>query len=108
MARASPTPFAVTSGATGSTASTGPDLLVGRRGDDVLEGDAGDDVLVGRRGADRLDPANNMGDDTLRGDRGHDLLNARDHVRGNDSADGGRGDDRCPADVDDSLTHSES
>ena len=108
MARASPTPFAVTSRRNRFYGLDGPDLLVGRTGDDVLEGDAGDDVLVGRRGADRLDPANNMGDDTLRGDRGHDLLNARDHVRGNDSADGGRGDDRCPADVDDSLTHCES
>jgi hypothetical protein len=69
------------------------DVICGLGGDDTILGLGGDDLLLGGEGRDTL--IGGSGDDILRGEGGNDTLIIRDGVRGNDTADGGDGFDRC-------------
>ena len=82
--------------------TAGHDVICARGGADVVYGGGGNDLIYGNRGTDRLygGPGRDRifggtGKDMLRGGHQRDRLNTRDHVRGNDSAYGGRGNDAC-------------
>ena len=92
----------------------GNDVICTGSGNDVISGGAGSDVVVSRGGADRItagggndyvdagkgaDTATGgKGSDVLMGRAGKDVLHGRDHVKGNDTMNGGPGKDRCDAD----------
>ena len=71
----------------------GADVVYGNGGNDLIYGNRGDDRLYGGPGRDRL--FGGAGKDMLRGGHQRDRLNTRDHVRGNDFAYAGRGNDSC-------------
>lgn len=70
--------------------SGGNDTIIGGPGDDTLGGEGGNDFIVGNSGA-----------DTLLGESGRDNLNAVDLINGNDSMNGGSGNDICYGDIND-------
>jgi Ca2+-binding RTX toxin-like protein len=86
------------------SAGAGNDTVYGGKGDDQIDGDGGSDALFGSAGNDRV--YGDAGDDTLMGEAGNDTLGGDGEDRlwfktesdpaaltGNDSLDGGDGDD---------------
>jgi Tol biopolymer transport system component len=81
----------------------GNDRINGAGGNDILLGGAGDDTISGGDGADSL--VGGAGSDTLIGGRAADVLNSIDIIQGNDTLDGGPGQDSCRSDGQDLKTH---
>ena len=80
----------------------GPDTLLGALGDDYIFGGTGGDEVKGAGGADRLH--GDKGSDEVNGGGSGDGLYLKDEVQGNDSGNGGEGDDSCTADPGDILS----
>jgi Ca2+-binding RTX toxin-like protein len=78
----------------------GDDTVLGGRGDDAVVGGSGNDVLDGEAGRDVV--TGGAGKDSVRGGDGDDSLDVRDGAPG-DSADGGRGSNRCTRDAGDTI-----
>jgi Ca2+-binding RTX toxin-like protein len=77
----------------------GNDTIFGLGGNDEISGGGGNDEVCSGKGNDTL--RGDGGDDKLEGLRGDDRLNTKDHVRGNDEAHGGSGQDACETDPED-------
>jgi Ca2+-binding RTX toxin-like protein len=84
----------------------GSDVIRGQADDDSMEGDGQNDHMYGGQGADcvgagctfkEIDPA----------EAGNDFLKTKDHVAGNDVADGGANTDTCRVDAGDSVNSCE-
>jgi Ca2+-binding RTX toxin-like protein len=85
---------------------TSDDHLIGDgRGNFFVSGD-GDDQVQARGGSDFVQPAG--GADAVSGGAGADLIFLKDHVQGNDSANGGPRNDICTHDAHDVLRSCES
>jgi Ca2+-binding RTX toxin-like protein len=81
----------------------GNDLIRGNQGNDRLVGATGNDTVIGSEHNDTM--FGGPGRDRLFGQEGRDILIIRDGVRGNDSANGGPGPDRCAADPRDRVVN---
>jgi Ca2+-binding RTX toxin-like protein len=81
----------------------GNDVICGGSGNDVIRAGAGNDRVNGDAGQDRADGG--RGRDIINGGDGDDVLSVVDHIRGNDTVNGGSHADRdvCAADQGDTV-----